>query len=803
MGHLLGDIRYACRALARQPAFTAVAVLTLLLGIGANAAIFSIIKAVLLNSLPYHDSSRLVVLREQSPDGRPDLVAPLTYLDWKSQAHAVSVMAAFRQARFAFAGRGDPIDVAAVRGTPELFTVLGVDAMLGRTFLPEEATPGRERVAVVSAPFWQKHLGGANDIVGRTLRLDAQPYTIVGVMPATFDFPPSGNIDVWTPLVFDAKDQHSRSRRARSLDVVGRLAGDTPADEAQRELEVIAARIAGEYPDSNTGWSARVTPAREHLVTTVRPALLLISAAVAFLLVIACANVTNLVLARLSSRRTEIVVRAALGASRGAIVRQMLAESIVLAGTGGALGLVVAWAAVSMAHRLPEGSLPRMQQIELDGGVVLFAFAVSVAVAIVVGLAPALHATRSGLRDSINAFSGSPGRPAARRVLGTLVVVEVAVALLLLVAAGLMTRSFAHLMRVAPGFEPRNLLAVQVYLPQTKYQNGGQRLRFYTEAVRRLAVVPGVESVSAVSALPMYPVGIDFALPFTIEGRAAPDNGEEPRADIRTAAPGYFATMRIALVKGRAIGEQDRMGAPATMVINETMASRYFAGEDPIGKVVKNPHGRGEIVGVVADVRHYGLDNAPRAEVFMPAWQQPLAGMAIVVRTASDPAAYLDTIRRELLAIDAEQPIRAASTMTDAVARSVFLPRVSMLLLVAFASVALMLAVVGIYGVVSYSVKQRTREIGVRMALGADAHDTLRLVLGRSMLLVGAGTAAGLIGAMLATRVMTGLLYGITPLDPLVFAAVALLVGAAGFLASLVPAWRAMQSDPVVALRVE
>jgi putative ABC transport system permease protein len=802
MGHLLGDLRYAFRSLIRQPTFAAVAILTLVLGIGTNTAIFSVIKAVLLNQLPYQDPSRLVVLWEQSPDGRTDLVAPLTYVDWREQSRAVQGLAAFRQLRYAVAGGGEPIDVPSVRATPNLFGVLRVNAIAGRTFLPEEGIPGADRVAILSRAFAERRFGGSSSVVGRTIQLDALPYTVVGVMAAEFDFPPGGNVDIWTPLSFDPNDAHGRSRKARSLNVVGRLADGATAERAQREMTLIAGRLATTYPDSNTGWGVRVIAAQEQLVTTVRPALLLISAAVGFLLLIVCANVANLILARLSSRRSEIAVRAALGAGRLQIVRQVLAESFVLSGIGGGLGLFVAWAGVRFVRALPEGSLPRMQEVRLDGGVLLFAFLVSVVVAVVFGLIPALQASRAALRDTTNAFAGTTTRSGSR-LLGALVVIEVALALVLLVGAGLMTRSFAQLMRVSPGFEPRNLLAVQIYLPQAKYKTGLDRTRFYMEAIHRVGSLPGVQSAAAVSALPMYPVGIDFALPFTIEGSAAPQNGEEPRADIRTATPGYFETMKMALVKGRFIDTRDRQGAPGAMVINETMARRYFGGEDPIGKVVRNPHGKAEVVGIVGDVKHYGLDSEPRAELFMPAYQQPLNGMALIVRTASDPKSFVDTIRREVLAIDAEQPIYDASTMVDVVARSVFLPRISMVLLTAFAVSALLLAVVGIYGVVSYSVTQRTRELGVRMALGAGAGDTLRLVLRRSMLLVVGGTVCGLVASFAITRVMAGLLYDVSPLDPIVFVGVSSVLAAAGFVASLIPARRATRVDPIVALRVQ
>jgi putative ABC transport system permease protein len=802
MAAMLAELRYAFRSLVRQPTFTTVAVLTLVLGIGTNTAIFSVVKAVLLNQLPYDEASRLVVLSEQNPNGNRDLVAPLTYLDWKAQTRAIESLAAFRQLRYAFAGTSEPLDVPSVRATPNLFSVLRANAMLGRTVLPEEGRPGADRVAVLSQPFWQRQFGGSPSVIGRTIQLDAQPYTVVGVMPANFDFPPGGSIDVWTPLSFDPNDAHGRSRKARSLNVVGRLAGGVGHEQAQREMTVIASRLASAYPGSNAGWGARVVSAHEQLVTPARPALLMISAAVGFLLLIVCANVANLMLARLSSRRSEIAVRAALGAGRLRLARQIMAESMLLAGAGCVVGLLVAWAGVRFVHTLPAGSLPRMDDVRLDGGVLLFAVSISAFTALGFGLVPGLQAARSGLRDTVNAFSGSTPR-SGTRLLSALVVVEVALALTLLIAAGLMMRSFAQLMRVSPGFEPRNLLAVQIYLPQAKYRTGADRSRFYIESLRRISSLPGVQSAAAVSALPMYPVGIDFALPFTIDGKAAPAGGEEPRADIRIATPKYFETMRMALVKGRTIDERDRQGAPGAMVINETMARRYFIGEDPIGRVVRNPHGRAEVVGIVGDVKHYGLDREPRAELFMPAWQNPLNGMAIVVRTASDPGPFVEPIRRHVQAIDAEQPIYEASTMVDVVARSVFLPRVSMVLLASFAASALLLAVVGIYGVVSYAVTERTRELGVRMALGADAAATLRLVMRRSMWLVGCGTACGLVVSFGLTRALSRLLYEVSPLDPVVFVAVSALLAAAGFMASLIPARRATSVDPIVALRVE
>ena len=566
-------------------------------------------------------------------------------------------------------------------------------------------------------------------------------------------------------------------------------------------MNVVAGRLGATYADTNAGWGARVISAQEQLVTTVRPALLLISAAVGFLLLIVCANVANLILARLSSRRTEIAVRAALGAGRMQIVRQVLAESFVLSAIGGTLGLFVAWAGIRFVRALPEGSLPRMQQVQLDGGVLLFALAASVS---------RCPGVRSRARDA------GIARRAARhdqRLLGH----DDSIPFAPRCAGGSGSRARADAARRRRA-DDAQLRAVDAGVAGIRaaqsargadlsagreYKNALERTRFYKDAIHRIAALPGVESTAAVSALPMYPVGIDFALPFTIEGKSAPTNGEEPRADIRMATPKYFETMKMPLLKGRFIDERDLPGLPGAMVINETMARRYFPGEDPLGKVVRNPHGKAEVVGIVGDTKHYGLDREPRAELFMPAYQQMLAGMALIVRTSSDPTPFIETIRRQVQDIDAEQAIRDASPMVDVVSRSVFLPRISMLLLGAFAISALLLAVVGIYGVVSYTVTQRTRELGVRMALGAGSADTLGLVLRRSMWLVGAGTLAGLLGSVGLTRAMSGLLYEVSPLDPLVFIGVSSLLAGAGLVASLIPARRATRVDPIIALRVQ
>ncbi|HAK57320.1 MAG TPA: permease [Acidobacteria bacterium] len=803
MRSFLTELRYAARALTHQPTFSIVAILTLTLGIGANTAIFSVTKAVLLNPLPYDDADRLVVLWEVNPDGTLEQVSIPTYGDWAEQATNVEAMAAYRHEDYTFAASEQPLDVPSLKVRPSLFEVLRAEARLGRTFATDEATPGQDHVVVLSHQFWERHFAGRPDVLGETMDLDAEPYTIVGVMAPDFEFPPAGNAQIWTPLSFDPNDMHGRSRRARSLTVIGRMTADTTPAQTQEEMRVIAERIATEYADSNEGWSAEVIAAHEQLVEAARPALLMLTGAVGFLLLIVCANVANLMLARLSGRKKEIAVRAALGAGRWQLARPILAESLVLALAGGGLGLFLAFVSMRLLPLLPEGSLPRMEQIGLDGGVLLFALAISVAVAVAFGLLPALQASRARLRSTLNEASGSTGSPTARRVLNGLVVVEVAMALVLLVGAGLMIRSFNRLIQVSPGFEPNNVIAAQIYLPQTKYQERHEVATFFERVIDRLRAVPGVRSASAASALPMHPVGTDLALPFTVDGRPEPANGEEPQSDVRIATPGYFSTMQVPLLSGRRFDERDLAEAPHVAIINETMATRYFPDEDPLGKVVVNPHGRNEIVGLVGDLKHYGLDSEPRPEIFLPFRQTTLNGMALVLRTETDPLQFAGTIRREVWAVDPGQPIYDLSTMRQVLARAVSLPRLSMALMAIFAATALLLATLGIYGVISYSVSRRTKELGLRMALGAESGDARRLVVVNSMGLVGLGIGVGLVAATVMTRSMALLLYEVSPLDPVVFVGVSVILSAAALAASIVPARRATQIDPIIALREE
>jgi putative ABC transport system permease protein len=800
MADWLTSFRYAARILRRQPAFALIAVLTLALGIGANTALYSIIQAVVLNPLPYDDPERIVVLWEVNPEAVLDRVSVPTFEDWKADIKSLDSIAAYRRADFTFTRSGDPLSVSGVRTTPQLFRVLAAGARLGRTLVPDDGVFGAARVVVLSDAFWRRVLGAEPGIVGRTIQLDAEPYTVVGVMPPAFEFPTAASAQIWTPLAFDPKDLHGRSRRARSLMVVGRVAaGATPA-QAQEELRLLSARIAADNRDSNEGWSARVVAAHEQLVAASRPALFMLMGAVGFLLLIVCANMASLFLARLSHRRREIAVRGALGGGRWQIARPILAESLLLSLGGGVLGWLAAGAGLRLLTALPDARLPRMDQIQLDGRVLLFTTVVAIAVAVACGLLPALHASRGELRDNLSDSVANTTTRGARRLLNALVVVEVAMALVLLVGAGLMTRSFTKLLAVNPGFDPGNVIAAQVFLPTTKYRERHRLVQFFEDVVQQVRGAPGVTAASAVSILPMHDVGVASALPFAVEGRQPPRN-EDPLADVRIVAPGYFETMKIRLLDGRFLDERDGADNPRTSVINEMMARRYFPEGSPLGQTIVNPHGKSVVVGVVADVRNQGLDSEPRKQVYLPLRQSPTAGMAIVARTERDPAAFAAAIRGAVWSVDADQPIYELSTMDQILARAVFLPRMSATLLGLFAAAALLLAALGIYGILTYTVSQRTREIGLRLALGASGGRAIGLVVRNSLTMLAAGVVLGLVASILAARSIGGVLYGISPFDLPAFTIAAVALCAAGLVATLIPALRAARVDPMIALR--
>ena len=801
METLVKDIRFAARALLRQPVLSAVAVVTLMLGIGSNTAIFSVVKGVLLDSLPFAEPEELVVLREQSPTGSLELVAPPTYLDWREKLSGLEELGAYRSTRYGFRTDEEPLDLPAVTATPSLFRLLRAEAVLGRTFTEEESVTGQDRVVLLSHGLWQRQFGENRDVIGRVVALDSVSYSVVGVMGPDFTFPPGEENHLWTPLAFDPNDAHGRSRRARSLNVVGRLSDETSLTEAEQELRTVASALAREFPDTNGSWNAAIALVHQEMTETARPALMLLLVGVGFLLLIVCANVANLTLARLTERRSEVALRAALGAGRGALIRQVMSESVLLATTGGLLGLGLAYTGVRVLRSLPVANVPRLEQIDIDGGVLAFTACVSLLVALAFGLMPAIHASRPDLRQNLGDTrrSGSLG---ARRALSLLVAAEVAVALVLLIGSGLTVRSFQKMMAVDPGFSAENVLAAQLYLPRAKYSDSVERLDFFRRALERVRSLPGSLSAGAVSSLPMHPVGIDFALPFTIEGQNPPASGEEPRVDIRAASEDYFRTMQIPLLRGRVIDETDREDSPKVGCINETFSRRYFQSEDPIGQTIVTAHGPAEVIGVVSDVHHYGLDAEARPELYLAFSQNVFSGMGVVVRTQSSPGDFAPQLRQAIWRVDSEQAIHDVSTMRQAIDRWVLLPRLSMGLLAAFAGAALALAAIGIYGVIAYSVSLRTREMGLRLALGAKERDLVRLVVIGSMRFVALGMFFGLIAAVGLTRLLSGQLFGVSALDPAVYVAVGSLLAGIALLASFLPAWRTTKVDPIDSLRV-
>jgi predicted permease len=808
---LLQDLKFGARTLLKSRGFTLVAVLTLAIGIGANTAIFSVVEAVLLRALPYRDADRLVMLWENNRlRNRPhNVVNPGNLLDWREQAGSFEEVAGFSDQRFNLAGGGEPEEVAGQAATPNLFRLLGARPALGRTLLPGDEDGGRS-VAVISHGLWQRRFGGSPEVIGKTLILDGGGATVVGVMPPDFKWFVKENslsgkpAEVWVPLALP--DQLRAGRRGRYLSAVARLKPGVTFEQAQGEMETVASRLEAQYPEIDKGWGATVVPLRDQLAGEIKPALLVILGAVGFVLLISCVNVANLLMARAAGRRKEMSLRAALGAGRLRIVRQLLTESMLLAVAGGALGLLLAYWGVGALVALSPPNLLGEGQVGVNLTVLAFTLAVSLLTGVAFGVAPALEASRLNLSESLKESSrGNVGGGRAGRVRGALVVAEVGLALVLLVGAGLMVRSFLRLQAVHPGFDAGNLLTMRVMLPQTKYPEDARKVEFFRRAAERLRALPGVRSVSAVSALPFADLGA--ATSFTVVGKPAPPAGERLTTDLRVADENYFRTMNIPVVAGRTFGEQEAVEDRKVAVVNEAMARKYFPGEDPLGKrIVVNMSSQPtptEIIGVVGDARYDKLDGELRPMVYWTPPQLTYSSMSLVVRTGGDPAALGPAAVREIQAIDKDQPVSDVRTMESWLADSTARTRFGTLLLGAFACAALLLAAVGIYGVISYSVAQRRNEIGIRMALGAQGRDVLRLVVGQGMRLVLAGVGVGIVGAFALTRLMSGLLYGVAATDPPTFAANALLLAAVSLLACYVPARRATRVDPLHALRRE
>jgi putative ABC transport system permease protein len=820
------DVRFAVRTLAKRPGFTAVAVVTLALGIGANAAIFSVVDAILLKPLPFAEPDRLMLLWVSKPQ-RDLLQLPISlpnFRDVSAQSESHDGMAAWTSGTFNLSGGEEPEQLQYTVVSASFFSTLGVQPALGRAFLPSEDRPSDSRAVVISHGLWRRHFDADPAILGRSFTLDDKSYEVCGVLPADFRFVSfPKETDVWLPFGLDPFTERGYVRGANALGAIMRLKPGVDARQAQAEMDAIAARLEQEHSDFNTGWKLAIVPLREQVVRNLRTGLLILLGAVGLVLLIACANVASLQLARAAARRKEIAVRAALGAGRGRLVSQLLVESIVLGLAGGTAGILVAlWGVGFLAHLpynvadlfTPYRVAPEMMQV--DARVLGFAFGLSLLTGVLFGLAPALHAARPDLNEVLK--DGTPRSGRRGRTQSALVVAEIAISLVLLVAAGLAVKSFMRLEQVDPGFRPEGLLTLNINLPAARYREDHQTAGFYGELLERASALPGVQGVAAVEFLPFS--GLDRSTGTFVDGQPPLPPTKRPQTHPRAVTENYFETMGVALREGRMLTEADRMGAARVAVVNEEMARRFWPGESAVGKRVAidmealrfrrdGPpdldveRGMREVVGVVADVKHQGLDAATFPEMYVPFAQRPNRDMTVVVRTSGDPQTLAGSLRREVLQIDPNQPVASIGMMTDLMGASVARPRFNFLLLSAFAALALVLALVGVYGVMSYAVSQRSHEIGVRMALGARATDVLSMVIRDGMGLVIAGVAFGLAASFALTRLMTSLLYEVSASDPFIFAGVTLALAAVAFAACYLPARRAARVDPMITLRYE
>jgi putative ABC transport system permease protein len=801
------DLRYAIRLQRKNPGFTIVAVIALALGIGANTAIFSVVNTVLLRPLPYKDPERLVMVWEEATKaGYPqDTPTAANFIDWRDQNQTFEGMAAITDESFNLTGSGEPERLEGQRVSTSLFPLLGVEPQVGRVFTAAEDQPGSERVVLLSYGLWQRRFGGDPGIVGKTLQLNGASYTVVGVMPARFQFPTPDD-EAWVPIAFTQEDAANRGRHY--LRVVGRIKSGVTLPQAQADMSTIATRLQQQYPQTNTDLGAVITPLHEHLVGDIKPALLILLGAVGLVLLIACANVANLLLARAAVRQKEIAVRIALGARSSRLIRQFLTESVSLSILGGLVGLAIAYVGLIVFKSFIPENVSQARAISIDYKVLGFTLLVSVATGLIFGLAPAIQSVRFNQAETLkeggrDAATGGSGK----RLRSLLVMAEVAISLVLLIGAGLLINSFLRLRNVDPGFRAENLLTMKIVLPDLKYERRVQRSAFYTDLVQRVQSLPGVRSAAVTTNLPLYLQGNSISI--SIEGRPEPPPGQEPIMVTRIISPGYFDTMGIPLLKGRQLTDQDTDDTPNVVVISETMARRLWPGEDPVGKRIaigriESPDDWIQVVGVVKDVRQFELNAEPKPQMYLSHRQFGFFDARdLVVKTNVDPASMAGAVRKAVWEIDKDQPVSNIRTMETILADSIARQRFSMLLLAIFASVALVLAGVGIYGVMSYSVAQRTHEIGIRMALGAQTSAVLKLAVGYGLKLVLAGIGIGLVAALALTRVMSTLLFGVTATDPTTFTLISLLLIAVAAIASYIPARRATRVNPIIALRYE
>ena len=817
MDTLLQDIRYATRKLLRSPGFTTIAVATLALAIGATTAVFSLVNGVLLKPLPYPRPEQLV--RVGSTRGGADAdpaissMSLLDFQDYRAGSTSFSHLAAIDIGTRNLSGDGaQPLRLRAARVSASFFDIFARPMQQGRGFVASEELDGPGRVVVLSDGLWRSHFGGDPRMVGRAITLDGDPYTVVGIAARGFDYP--GERDIWTPLAPQAWEEDPGNRGAHYLQGVGRLKAGASAVAAKRELETIAKRLAQQYPESNTNFGASAEPLHDEMVGDARPALYAMLGAVGFVLLIACANVANLLLVRAASRETELAIRTALGAARWRLVRQLVTESLLLSLAGAVVGSAIAlWVVDAVVAFGPE-RLPRLNEVAVDARVLGFTALLAVVTGLAFGLVPAWHAARSETGQMLRESGrGTSHRAATNRTRALLVVTEFALAVVLLVGAGLLIRSFVGLTRVDPGYDVEQVVSFTVSLPSGKYPYDRQQRDFADAVLERMQRLPGVQSVAVAFGRPLE--RSLFRTAFDVEGR--PPNPPERRTpvDVRTTTPEFFRTLGMTLVRGRLYTMDDRAGGPQVVVVNEEFVKRYFPSEDPIGKRITLGWGRdtaenvpgitvgGEIIGVVGDIRQYGLDSEPYPTTFLSYHQHPLDQVSVLVRSSAEPEVVQASARAQMREVDPDLPVYDMTTMEQALSDSVAQPRFYMMLLAGFAGVALLLAALGIYGVISYTVSQRTRELGIRIALGATRQKVVGLVLGRGLVLTAVGVTVGLVAAFWLTRILASLLFGIGALDVVTYATVAVVLVGVAALASWVPARRAARVDPVVAMRVE
>ena len=799
--------------LLKSPSVSIVATIALALGIGANTAIFSVVNAVLLRPLPFPDSDALVSVFETDTQRglqRGSHSYP-NFMDLRSQNTVFQHISTFRSGDYVMTGRGEPVRLQGAVVTADLFPLLGVAPVLGRTFVPDEDKPSENRVVILSHELFTQRFNSDPSILNQAITLEGRSFTVIGVMPPSFEFPIQNDpVELWTTIAGDASGSEpvTGQRGAHFLSVIGRLKSGVTKEQAQSELTTIGARLEQQYPDTNTHRSLRLESALTALVGDIRPALLILLGAVACVLLIACANVANLLLARATSRHKEMAIRAAMGASRMRVIRQLLTESVLLSFVGGGVGLLLAvwWSDLLVA--LGKEDIPRAVHVGMDWRVLGFTLGVSLLTGLIFGLAPAFHSSKTELVDALKEGARGTSEGARRnKVRSVLVVSEIAVAVVLLVGAGLLIQSLWRLRKVNSGLQPENVLTFNVGLPEIKY-NSDKQGKFFIDLKSRLESTPGVQSASTIYPLPLS--GDRFSISFEIEGRPMAPK-DHPSADFFTTGVGYFRSMGIPLIKGRDFDDRDKHGSTPVIIITDTFAKQYFPNEDPVGKRIHpgissyedEDSTMREIIGVVGDVRNRGLNTPSRAAYYVPQTQIPFSQMVGVVKTTGEPRSLISAVTKEVAAMDADIPLFGVKSMEEYLSASVAAPRFNTTLLTIFAAVALVLTIVGLYGVMSYSVAQRTNEIGIRLALGAQSRDVLLMIVKQGSFLILLGLAIGLAGAYAATRVIASLLFGVTAKDPFTFAAVAALLALVALFACYVPAWRATKVDPMEALRCE